>query len=221
MDIWHLADPGRRAAYGWLGRYADRAFPNHRDPLLTLAIGGGDKAPRAIQGKEHPGLSLARPENYRFLADQSNPKLAELYRKLNQGVAEAGAAPEPAIRGPHGDRRQHQQPGDSESGGPAQEQCDLCRHPAGRAWVHEGERPVAVAGTQGWEFMQIGIAYQYLLYAAFVVWLVIVPGGVWPAMRAARVVYLSAVLFLAPPGRRATPPARRPFSFSRRSVTSG
>jgi nitric oxide reductase subunit B len=38
-------------------------------------------------------------------------------------------------------------------------------------------------GIQGWEFMEIGRAYQYLLYAAFVVWLVIVARGVWPVLR--------------------------------------
>jgi nitric oxide reductase subunit B len=37
--------------------------------------------------------------------------------------------------------------------------------------------------NQGWEFMQIGKAYQYILYAAFVVWLVIVARGVWPALK--------------------------------------
>lgn len=38
-------------------------------------------------------------------------------------------------------------------------------------------------GIQGWEFMEIGRAYQYLLYAAFVVWLVIVARGVWPVLK--------------------------------------
>jgi nitric oxide reductase subunit B len=38
-------------------------------------------------------------------------------------------------------------------------------------------------GMQGWEFMQIGRAYQFLLYAAFVVWLVIVVRGVWPVLK--------------------------------------
>lgn len=37
--------------------------------------------------------------------------------------------------------------------------------------------------TQGWEFMQIGVLYQYILYAAFVVWLVIVVRGLWPVLR--------------------------------------
>jgi nitric oxide reductase subunit B len=36
---------------------------------------------------------------------------------------------------------------------------------------------------QGWEFMQIGVIYQYILYAAFVVWLVIVARGLWPVLR--------------------------------------
>ncbi len=38
-------------------------------------------------------------------------------------------------------------------------------------------------GLQGWEFMQIGRLYQIVLYAAFVVWLVIVMRGLWPALR--------------------------------------
>jgi uncharacterized protein (DUF1501 family) len=89
MDIWHLADPGRRVAYGWLGRYADQAFKGVRDPLLTLTVGGGDKAPRAVQGKEHAGVSLSRPEAYRFLGERVHPKLGETYRKLNKDAAEA------------------------------------------------------------------------------------------------------------------------------------
>lgn len=38
-------------------------------------------------------------------------------------------------------------------------------------------------GLQGWEFMQIGRAYQYLLYASFVVWGIILVRGVWPVLR--------------------------------------
>jgi nitric oxide reductase subunit B len=37
-------------------------------------------------------------------------------------------------------------------------------------------------GVQGWEFMQIGRLYQYVLYAAFVLWLIIVVRGVWPVL---------------------------------------
>lgn len=38
-------------------------------------------------------------------------------------------------------------------------------------------------GIQGWEFLQIGRLYQYILYAAFVVWGIIITRGVWPALR--------------------------------------
>lgn len=38
-------------------------------------------------------------------------------------------------------------------------------------------------GLQGWEFMEIGRAYQYVLYAAFIVWFVIVVRGLWPVLR--------------------------------------
>jgi nitric oxide reductase subunit B len=38
-------------------------------------------------------------------------------------------------------------------------------------------------GIQGWEFMQIGRLYQYLLYAAFVAWAIIIIRGVWPVLR--------------------------------------
>lgn len=38
-------------------------------------------------------------------------------------------------------------------------------------------------GLQGWEFVQLGRAFQFVLYAAFVAWLVIVVRGLWPALR--------------------------------------
>jgi nitric oxide reductase subunit B len=38
-------------------------------------------------------------------------------------------------------------------------------------------------GIQGWEFLQIGRFYQYLLFAAFAAWGIIVFRGVWPALR--------------------------------------
>jgi nitric oxide reductase subunit B len=37
-------------------------------------------------------------------------------------------------------------------------------------------------GLQGWEFMQIGRLYQYVLFASFVLWFVIVLRGVWPVL---------------------------------------
>jgi len=38
-------------------------------------------------------------------------------------------------------------------------------------------------GLQGWEYMQIGRVYQYVLFGAFVVWLIIVVRGLWPVLR--------------------------------------
>ncbi|MGE0192134.1 MAG: nitric-oxide reductase large subunit [Planctomycetota bacterium] len=38
-------------------------------------------------------------------------------------------------------------------------------------------------GLQGWEYVQMGRAFQFVLYAAFVVWLVIVVRGLWPVLR--------------------------------------
>lgn len=46
-----------------------------------------------------------------------------------------------------------------------------------------GEENTRWLGIQGWEFMQIGRLYQVILYAAFVVWLIIVVRGLWPALR--------------------------------------
>ncbi|MEW6304795.1 MAG: cbb3-type cytochrome c oxidase subunit I [Verrucomicrobiota bacterium] len=38
-------------------------------------------------------------------------------------------------------------------------------------------------GIQGWEFLQIGRIYQYILFASFVVWLIIITRGVLPALK--------------------------------------
>jgi nitric oxide reductase subunit B len=38
-------------------------------------------------------------------------------------------------------------------------------------------------GLQGWEFLEMGRLYQYILYLSFLVWMVIVVRGVWPALR--------------------------------------
>lgn len=38
-------------------------------------------------------------------------------------------------------------------------------------------------GLQGWEFMQIGRLYQYVLFGSFVVWMVVITRGVWPVLK--------------------------------------
>jgi uncharacterized protein (DUF1501 family) len=84
MDIWHRGDNAGKLAYGgWIGRYCDSAYKGVSDPSLALAI-GGDKVPRALQGKEHPGLNLAQLDAYRFLAGRNNSRLDQTYRKLGQ-----------------------------------------------------------------------------------------------------------------------------------------
>jgi len=81
MDIWHLADnTARKYTQGWVGRYADEACRGDGDPMVTLAV-GGDKTPLAIQGTEHPGLSIRQPESFRFVAAG---QLGMEYRKLNR-----------------------------------------------------------------------------------------------------------------------------------------
>lgn len=41
-------------------------------------------------------------------------------------------------------------------------------------------------GLQGWEYVQFGRVFQYLLYAAFVLWFVVVVRGLWPELRKRR-----------------------------------
>lgn len=41
-------------------------------------------------------------------------------------------------------------------------------------------------GIQGWEFMTMGRAYQYVLFLSFCVWFVIVLRGLWPVLRERR-----------------------------------
>ncbi len=99
MDNFHRGNnsnlPATSTTNGWLGRYVDQAFPSNLDPVLTLAI-GAEKAPRAIQGRAHPGLSLARPESFRYLGDRGVPRLSEAYRRFNQSAAE-GASPDSSL----------------------------------------------------------------------------------------------------------------------------
>ena len=38
-------------------------------------------------------------------------------------------------------------------------------------------------GLQGWEYVQLGRAYHIVLYASFLVWLLVVARGLWPALK--------------------------------------
>ncbi|MFV1993985.1 MAG: DUF1501 domain-containing protein [Verrucomicrobiales bacterium] len=82
-DIWHTADRHPlRSMTGWVGRACDSAFKGNRDPKLAIAIGPG-KTPRALVGKEHPGLSFSSADAYRYTGDKGDEKRKELFRKLN------------------------------------------------------------------------------------------------------------------------------------------
>lgn len=83
MDIWHLGDnTARKYLTGWIGRYADEAYRGDANPMITLSV-GGDKAPLAIQGQDHPGLSIRQPETFRYVAES---QLGMSYTKLNRAL---------------------------------------------------------------------------------------------------------------------------------------
>lgn len=81
MDIWHSADNmGPSPQHGWLGRFADQAFPGVSDPTLAVMV-GGEQAPLALRGKDHGALCLRRPEGLKWTRDR---RLAESYQKMNK-----------------------------------------------------------------------------------------------------------------------------------------
>lgn len=83
-DIWHTADMrGGTVPFGWIGRACDTAYKGCDDPKLAIAVGAG-KAPLAIKGDEHPGVSFERPDNWRFVGDRGDKNRADLYRVLNE-----------------------------------------------------------------------------------------------------------------------------------------
>lgn len=81
MDIWHLGDnTARKYQTGWIGRYADLAYRGDPNPTVTLAV-GGEKTPLALQGEEHPGLSVRQPDTFRYAAAG---QLGMSYDRLNR-----------------------------------------------------------------------------------------------------------------------------------------
>lgn len=83
MDIWHVGDPSIQEAgsprresgmLGWLGRYCDQAFPGDVDLKRAIAVGFA-QAPRAIQGRRHPGLSFQGVGGFRFFVGDPRDKL--------------------------------------------------------------------------------------------------------------------------------------------------
>ena len=90
MDIWHMGDNEARSnstlkesRYGWVGKYADHAYKGNSDPKIAISLGSG-RTPRALRGREHPGISFNQPQSFRYLGDRGNAERAEAYRKLNK-----------------------------------------------------------------------------------------------------------------------------------------
>ena len=86
-EIWQTAsDSDQVEKYGWLGRYFDNACPGC-DPTVGVDIGG--QTPQAFFAKTPTGISLANPQNYRFISPgRFRPgqvdSLEESYEKMNE-----------------------------------------------------------------------------------------------------------------------------------------
>ncbi len=90
MDIWHMGDNVARSnstlkesRYGWIGKYCDTAHKGNPDPKLAMSLGSG-RTPRALRGREHPGISFSQPQSFRYLGDRGDQKRADAYRLLNE-----------------------------------------------------------------------------------------------------------------------------------------
>ncbi len=82
-DIWETAERNPTTAmFGWVGKACDSAFKGNLDPKLAIAVGAG-KTPRALVGKEHPGLSFSNPDSYRYTGDRGQEARKKVFRKLN------------------------------------------------------------------------------------------------------------------------------------------
>ncbi len=86
LDIWHTADlEPKQARTGWLGRWCDAGLP--ADPPAESAVAiGGDASPLALLGDRCRGISIGRPETFRF---QGDARLVEAYRALQRERAGA------------------------------------------------------------------------------------------------------------------------------------
>ena len=82
-DIWQTAsDADKFDRHGWLGRYFDSCCGGE-DPAVGVSI--GRETPLSFSASTPKGISLARPEQFRFLADNANdPETADdLFREMN------------------------------------------------------------------------------------------------------------------------------------------
>lgn len=82
-EIWQTAsDAEKFERHGWLGRYFDSCCQGE-DPAVGVSV--GRQAPQAFAAGCPAGITLARPEQFRFIAESSSdPRAAEeMFRQMN------------------------------------------------------------------------------------------------------------------------------------------
>ncbi|NUP99623.1 MAG: DUF1501 domain-containing protein [Armatimonadetes bacterium] len=86
MEIWETAsDSDRYERLGWLGRY----FDNHCQGEPEAALCGmrlGRQMPQAFANLSSLGISLQRPEQYRWLPSRPDGRQEEVYRALSEAA---------------------------------------------------------------------------------------------------------------------------------------
>ena len=94
-EIWQTAsDANQIESEGWLGRYFDNCCRG-ADPTVGVAI--GDQSPQAFSAKVPTGVTLSRPEQFRWkpsTGENGRPLSEEetFYRQLITGVEEGPSA---------------------------------------------------------------------------------------------------------------------------------
>lgn len=89
-DIWQTAtDSDKFDRHGWLGRYFDSCCGGE-DPSVGVSV--GRETPLAFSASVPKGITLARPEQFRFISESaSNPGATEdLFREMNGMDSSAG-----------------------------------------------------------------------------------------------------------------------------------
>lgn len=82
-DIWQTAtDADKFDRHGWIGRYFDSCCAG-QDPAVGVSI--GRETPLAFSSSEPRGVTLTRPEQFRFLTEGfTDPKASEeFFREMN------------------------------------------------------------------------------------------------------------------------------------------
>jgi uncharacterized protein (DUF1501 family) len=87
-DIWQTAsDSNKVEREGWLGRYFDSCCQG-ADPAVGVSI--GRQSPQAFTARTPTGITLARPEQFRFIAENADDPegTEEVFRGMTAGNAD-------------------------------------------------------------------------------------------------------------------------------------